>query len=520
MRPPKHPVEILNNVAPMETSAVAAKIKQSAGFLGWGMALIVLGAKLGLIHYYGTDEPFADQWAAEGVGFLQAPLHGGLNWASFFWPHGEHRPAITRLITRGLILGNAGQWDCYVEIVFNLSIYAAFLAVAWRIARQVTDGWRLTIAAVFMAALFSAPCAYENILWGFQSQFVFLLFCGALHVYGTARSMRIDGMWVIAQLAAFCGLFSIAAGVMSPAAITAFAIVEVVRGRRDAWAWATIGVNIALLAYGLWLLPVHVPSSGHGAELIGQALVRTGYLLAWPFRSVGWGFLFEAPCIGAIVLAFFRRGGDRSFRLVALLWLWIFFVAFAIAYGRFITAETIGVRYFDVLLVGIFANGLGVLQLWAANGRRFPRLKFAFGAAWFIGVGVAFWQINNPVHSGAMLRQQKEYAMEQKNVVRGFLSSDNVIPMREFENRTRRFPHFDLTLKLLRDPEVRPLLSPGLSTDARKGPLSRLAPAVSKMWGGWMGIGVCLLLFGARRATVSSFGAVAAGEMEKDHDWD
>src|SRR2546421_453467 len=83
----------------------------------------------------------------------------------FFWPHGEHRPALTRFITRGLIVANGGQWDCYVEIVANLLIYAALLAVAWRVALQVIKAKWLGVAAFFMVVVFAAPCAYENLLW-------------------------------------------------------------------------------------------------------------------------------------------------------------------------------------------------------------------------------------------------------------------------------------------------------------------------------------------------------------------
>lgn len=36
--------------------------------------------------------------------------------------------------------------------------------------------------------------------------------------------------------------------------------------------------------------------------------------------------------------------------MVALLWLWVFLVASAIAYGRIITPESIGVRYFAFCL--------------------------------------------------------------------------------------------------------------------------------------------------------------------------
>ncbi|MEO6992322.1 MAG: hypothetical protein ABI273_01720, partial [Lacunisphaera sp.] len=175
MRPPEYPVKILSAGVSIEGSSITPAFKRWTMFLGLGVVLFVLGVKLALIHSFGTDQPFADQWAAEGVGFLQAPLHGGLNWASFFWPHGEHRPAITRLITRALIVANNGQWDCYVEIVFNLVLYAALLVVAWRFTLRVARrGW-LLVMALFMAVLFAAPCAYENLLWGFQSAFVFLL---------------------------------------------------------------------------------------------------------------------------------------------------------------------------------------------------------------------------------------------------------------------------------------------------------------------------------------------------------
>ncbi|HEY4248134.1 MAG TPA: hypothetical protein VGM64_14885 [Lacunisphaera sp.] len=167
------------------------------------------------------------------------------------------------------------------------------------------------------------------------------------------------------------------------------------------------------------------------------------------------------------------------------------------------------------MLVGIFANGLALLRLLAGPERRFTGWKMGFALMWSIAVGTAFWQVNNPLHSGAMLRQQKEYAVEQKNVVRGFLSSDNVAPLQEFDRRTHRFPHFDLTLKLLRDPDVQPYLPPSLSTDARKGPLSRLASEVPMTWIIWMGIGVCLLLFGALRTSIPSSGASAKDGMRQ-----
>lgn len=461
--------------------------------LGLGMIVLVLGAKLGLIHAFGTDQPFADQWAAEGTAFVQAPLHADLNPASFFWPHGEHRPAITRLITWALIVGNGGQWDCYVEIVFNLTITAVLLLVAWRIVLRVARGWMLPIAALLMAVLFSAPCAYENLLWGFQSQFVFLLFTGLLHVFGTLRTGRLDGVWCGAQLAGWCGLFSIAAGLVSPAVLAAVATWEILRGRRNAWAWCTLGVNAAVLAYGLWLLPVNLAGGDHTLGELPAAFGRTIHLLAWPMQPGWWALLFYAPCLGALGLWLFApkdRGRDR---LAAVLGLWVAGILFSIAYGRTISAATIGVRYFDVMFMGVFVNGVALLGIIGPRPIRAVWGWRTLAVVWLAGAGVAFWSVNHPARAGAMLREQKRLALEQREVVAQFISSGDVAILEEYDRRTHRFPHFQLTVDLLRDPKVTPHLPPGLAGDgAAIGPLSRIAPIITSSWKLWLGAGLAL----------------------------
>src|ERR1019366_5313889 len=123
--PRKLPTEIL-------TARLMARTTRSSSVgiivLGLGMVLFALGAKLALIHRYGTDQPYADQWAAEGLSLLRNPLYFSMNLALVTAPHGEHRPGLMRLWVRGLIVANDGQWDCFVELVADLLIYGAFLA--------------------------------------------------------------------------------------------------------------------------------------------------------------------------------------------------------------------------------------------------------------------------------------------------------------------------------------------------------------------------------------------------------
>lgn len=109
----------------------AERTPRSIWRLAAGIALFAVGAKLALIHYYGTDQPFAEQWAGEGATLFRARLYGLLGWNNFFLPHGEHHPALMRGLAYGLFMLNGRQWDNRVETVANLLVYAAYLSVIW-----------------------------------------------------------------------------------------------------------------------------------------------------------------------------------------------------------------------------------------------------------------------------------------------------------------------------------------------------------------------------------------------------
>lgn len=469
--------------------------------LGLGVVLAALGAKLLLVHRYGTDQPYADQWAAEGMYFLRGPMYYPVDWHQITNPHGEHRPGLTRLWVRGLILANDGQWDCFLELVANLLIFGTFLAVAWRWLSSVAGRFWPGLLALFMVAMFSLPAAYENFLWGFQSCFLFMLLTGLLHLAGTLGAGRPGLRWGLAQLAGFAGLFSIASGAMSAAALVVMAAIELLSGRRRAWAAWTLGANVILFGLGVWLLPAGLPASGDRWGQLGAAALRTGYLLSWPLAGAAWSFLLQAPW--AILLVVWWRNRDRAEasrdgRVVAV-GLWVAGMALAVAYGREITPQTIGARYYDVLLLGLFANGVA-LGLLAGRWSGWKRaITVAAGLGWLAAIGWGLWSYNDPARLGPMFDQQLQLAVEQRQVVRDFLVSNDPAGLQAFDDRSHRIPNFQITLDFLRDPRVRDLLPPSLTTDGRAGLLSRLARHVAD--GGWLflGAGVLCLAGGAFR---------------------
>ena len=114
--PRKHAVEILIPAHGQISSPLARPFV----LLGLGVVLFAVSAKLALVQRYGTDQPYLDQWVGEGVFLVQTPFHEQLTFGLLLSPHGEHHPALMRLLARGLIIANGGQWDCYVELVASI----------------------------------------------------------------------------------------------------------------------------------------------------------------------------------------------------------------------------------------------------------------------------------------------------------------------------------------------------------------------------------------------------------------
>ena len=70
---------------------------------------VFLGAKLYLIHSYGSDVPFWDEWDGTPLFYPQI-FRGTLNPAALFQPHNEHRVLFMRLVNLTIVALN-GEWD-------------------------------------------------------------------------------------------------------------------------------------------------------------------------------------------------------------------------------------------------------------------------------------------------------------------------------------------------------------------------------------------------------------------------
>lgn len=457
-----------------------------------GLLCCVIAAKLLLISVYGTDQPYLDQWAGEGLHPLYQVRHGHVPWDHFFSPHSEHRPALMRYASYACYVMNGFQWDPYVELVFNLIIYAATVVIVWCVITVViTDECVRAAMALLTALLFSLPSNFENTLWGFQSQFMFLPLCGFLHLWGTLRNETLNWRWGVAQLAGVAGIFSIAAGFMSAVALFLIMVIFLWQHPRSSWAWATLGVNLAIIGLALGLMP-EVPRV-ENMPYNSQRLASVGVMLSWPYASY-WMWLIL--CLPAVIVGW--QGWWRTSAkmaavryLLPAMGLWVLLMILVLAYGRAPVPGGIAVRYFDVLVFALLTNGLCCGLIWC----RCRSLARVLVGCWLLVVLIGLMQANSPADMLKTLRGQRSLAWREAEAVREFLQTDDPLVLEQDPAIRGRFPHWDLTLMILRDPGMREVLPPGLQIDGRRGPLSRIVPVITSGW--WLLLGMSFASFGA-----------------------
>lgn len=261
------------------------------------VVFMVASARLAVIMHYGSDLPYMDQWAAETNAFLIPAGEKQFNPLYFLLPTNEHRVFFTHLVNGTLALVS-GQWDARQQTVVNSFLYGALLAWLWReLARGLPAlGATLLFCVVVMAG--GLPIVFENILWGFQSQFFFLTGFSLLCLQRLLGEPPGTSAWHVGWVAGLCALVSMGSGLLAPIIVLVFTTARVVLGGRNSLAQhrLTLVAAVLLLAAG-WLL--RTPAMD-GAPLLPPTPERFAlYVLAgmsWPATDLVWlAALFHLP---------------------------------------------------------------------------------------------------------------------------------------------------------------------------------------------------------------------------------
>jgi hypothetical protein len=341
---------------------------------GWPWILVallaILATKLILISIFANVSPYYDQWTAE-TPLYRAYLDGRLSWHEMLAPHNEHRIFFSRLLFLAL-LEFSGTWNVVVQMVVNALMHlAVLLALAWLLRRLIAPA-HAALFALMLVLAYAIPFDWENLLWGFQSQFYFLLGLSlAATVLLTERAPFTPG-WFLGLVVAGLSMLAMSSGAVTPIAAAAFVGGQIIVGARTRAPREIAGL-VTLLAFGAVLLsftvtvPAHAVLKARGPLAFAQALIT---ISEWPFKLSILGSLILNTPMALMVVHLLRTGTGRAdprWRLVALfMWLLLQFVA--MAYAR--AADPMASRYMDLISLGPLLNLVALLHLAAGAPRR------------------------------------------------------------------------------------------------------------------------------------------------------
>jgi hypothetical protein len=450
-----------------ETASAAAALKSHPGGTaviadaGWALSLLLVGAaaKLRLILRSGSPLPYLDQWPAEGIDVFWPWLRHQFKPGILFAPHNEHRIFFTRLCELGLLILNR-QWDARLEMVANAFIHS--LAVAgfgWLMASLLGRRW-WPVLWLMLALDLALPFAWENTLWGFQSQFYFLFIFSMLTLWLLATGRPLSLRWWCGAAASVAALFTMASGFLAAAAAGALAFVRAIREPADrrrhlvtaAWCLCVIAVGIHLKPD----IPEHHMFQAHSA---GDFFTALGKNLAWPWVIFPFWAPFNLLPLVALGCAHFRSREDSpAERMVLGVGAWTILQCLAVAWSRGAGGVNPAWRYMDPFSFLSVTGCLALCLLLNRHRFRLPILPLwqAGVVVWLIGCLTGLWFLTS--QAPAYIADNAVDQAEQLKTARAFIATGDAEALRRTRYSGVIVPNIDAVVWLLRQPDLHRVL--------------------------------------------------------------
>ena len=363
---------------------VPARARRQNGWL-WVLSLFLtgLGAKLWLVHRFGTPMPIWDQWM-EAFGVYLPYFEGKLTVADLFSAHNEHRIVFTRLYSLGLLLLN-GQWDNQLQMVVNALIHCATMAgLGWLMFRWFEKRFWILLWLP-LALVLVLPFGWENSLAGFQSQFYFLLGFSLLTLWLLVLSPPKSARWWCGVAAAIMALFTVASGFLAAAAVLALVVLRVWRRPKICKQQIpTLAFCAAVVVVGLLLKADVRHHHLLQAHSVGEFLAALGNNLAWPWIVVAPFALLNLLPIAVLGWRYFQEQDEvhPAAEMTLVIGLWTVLQGAAAAYARGAEGKPPGWRYMDSSSFILIANCVSIailLSRYSASPDASGNSKYSIG---------------------------------------------------------------------------------------------------------------------------------------------
>ena len=474
-----------------------------AGLIFFACALLVVfGSTMALLDRYGSDLPYWDQWGKEADWILAPLREGNPAWRpAALLPHNEHRIYFTLGVDVLLTLVS-GQFDarqeCVVSALLHAAIAASLALFAWR---RLSRAWGL-ISGGIIITISALPLAWDNVLWGFQSAFYFLIGFSLLGMDGLLRE-TFSTRWWLGLLAMLCALVSMGSGFLCALVLLPLFMRHLLSAgtsRRIYWSLVTTAAVLALGWYFHFEAPWHANLRARSVKVF---VTYYGHCLAWPVTAyVACGILFYSPLL-VLAARWLRRGAPpgpagHTLRFTLAMGVWALLQIAAVSYARGNPGGLPANRYGDVFAIGLFANAfaLGLLAPALGNWRRGWVI---WAGVWLVVLGLSVAVDMRKIYRDELPQhRRKNKALESS--VRTYIADGDAAVLRK---RPIPFPDYDWFIRMLNRPSIRAILPPSVSNPRRVSMLSRAAQQLGRL--GWVltavGLGGLALLATARKSS-------------------
>ncbi|AMM24211.1 hypothetical protein AX767_07490 [Variovorax sp. PAMC 28711] len=491
-------------------------------------AATLLGLKLWLIHSYGNEVPFWDQWDAEAAHLYQPYLRGAFSWLDLFAPHNEHRILTTRILGL-LLLQINGLWSPLLEMVVNAALHALALGTSVWLMSKAANERSLAALLLFTLLLFGIPFGWENTLTGFQAQFYFVLLFSVLSIWWLTISPTFGRWWWFGIASAVMAYFSLASGVFALAAASVILLLRFIFVSRDKQELAGALLLLVLFMAGVLTTPVlelHAQLKASDAKHFFKAL---NLVLAWPFQispealkaaANEWPSLMEwllvtarnLPALVLVCCVIWKRPARSNpvWFLVALT-VWFGGQAVAVAYGR--SNDALSSRYLDLHAMGVLVNFAALVAICTMSQRWLRIIAVIGGCCWILATVSALADAADELPT--ILDGKRYTTSVQESNVKTYLIDKDSAKFRALPFLRLPYPDADRLAGLLDSPDIRRFLPKIIQMPLQPAAIAPATESVFDRGGAYVSVPPCHCEF------LGSYGAkgdAATGETYIKYD--
>lgn len=317
-----------------------------------GIATIIFGVRLHLIHALSYPVPYFDDWGMGGIVRLMEleflPFQG------LFAAWNGHLVFWSKLINFAVFNLNQKQWDTQVMMTLNAGIWAftgAFLASIFVFRHSDVQA---KYSALLVLVLWLFPSSLMNALWGVQTHNYLMIMFSVLAIWWTLEaplSMR----WFLGVFCCFAAALTMGGGAFVSMAIFAVTLLRFLASSDSrktvlptlltTGALSVLSVTILMLSSG--------DQNVYKAKNIGEFVSSLAKTLAFPWET----FMFASvvmllpPVLLGLSALWHRKLDDRATLFSLTLFAYSFAIAIAIAYIRGAYGGGPNERYFEFLQI-------------------------------------------------------------------------------------------------------------------------------------------------------------------------